>query len=361
MKPLYLIDFSNWLYRYTSVYNIKRTHNGVTYDYSTLYGFIRSLKALPYDDIFICLDGVPKQSLAYLPSYKGQRLKEPNESLSFSKVELVKILTKIGNATVPARPRKSKSLEKQESYMTSLNKNIKVVCSPGQEADQVISSIVHLVNNNYLARYGKEGDMIDKTTIKFANLSREPLESDSILSRYSPCSLEELDLSDYDSTIVGTTDSDMYQLLALGSVYIDSTTSGKSLNNSETPAAVHFLSPSAIPAYKAFMGDISDNVPTLKINMQQQQFVEFVAKCFSKPGQFDKFVKTVETYRSKNIVQFIDPAWSSVFNHLVSTDQISEFLRNYKVTKLTFTSTPQALCYPDYDINTAIKRYRITL
>ena len=48
------------VYRFKSAYSFAKTDvNGVNVDISVLYGYIRALKANFYNDIFICLDGVP--------------------------------------------------------------------------------------------------------------------------------------------------------------------------------------------------------------------------------------------------------------------------------------------------------------
>lgn len=356
MKTLYVIDYSNWVYRTMSVYNYKRTINGISYDYSALVGFIRSLKALPFDDVVICLDGTPEQSLKVLPSYKGQRIKEPNESLSFSKSELVKILSKISTVDLPLR-RSFRSKNTSTEY-GRLNKNIKIAYSAGQEADQVISSICYEVANNIYP----EKNLIPKQVMKFSNLSRRTADSDNLLKKFCPATSYSLDLSEYDTVIISTTDSDMYQLLSLGNVFIDMSISGKSLNNQVTPVAVHNLSPLAIPAYKTFVGDVSDNVPSLDINLKQTDLVKFISDNFSK-GEFQKFYDAVCSYHYNRPYQhLIEPQWSSLFNHIVSTNQVKEFMRNYSVVKLQFYSTPYVLDYGDsYDIEKAVKKYKIYL
>ena len=129
MKQVYIIDFSNFAYKFKSVYTYaKQNVNGVTIDTSVLVGFIRCLKANLAEDIIIVLDGVPEQSKKVLPSYKGQRMHDDlSLSIGVPKLEVVKFLTKIGSL---------------------IGKNIKVVCSPGQETDEVVSSIVHHITGN---------------------------------------------------------------------------------------------------------------------------------------------------------------------------------------------------------------------
>ena len=135
-----------------STYRTTRRIGGVVYDVSTVYGFIRSLKSNPFTNINICLDGYPELSLTYLPSYKGQRLKEPNEGLVFPKRELIKFLTKYGEL---------------------IGKNIKVVASAGQEADQVIASQAFQICKK-----------MNPMHLKMQNMMRKSLKTDVILNRF---------------------------------------------------------------------------------------------------------------------------------------------------------------------------------
>ena len=233
MKPLYIIDYSNWQYKFSSVYNVNRNISGVQVPVGIPLGFIRSLKSLVYTDILIALDGVPRMFSTWLPQYKGQRVKEPHEGVGFPRAEMIKMLTVLGKM---------------------IGKNIQVVCAPGQEADQVISSIC------YLVKY-KESPKWRKSTA--FNSLLFPIKDDYMLSRYAEDSTMELiNVDEFDSVVIGTTDSDMHQLKALGEVYLDSSTSGKGLTfYDSTPAAVCHLPPHCIGAYKAIVGDTSDNIP----------------------------------------------------------------------------------------------------
>ena len=58
MKPIYIIDFSNFLYRF-GVFSITKNICGVSYDMSSIYGFMKSLKFNTFNDILIALDGYP--------------------------------------------------------------------------------------------------------------------------------------------------------------------------------------------------------------------------------------------------------------------------------------------------------------
>lgn len=251
MNALYLVDYSNWVYRYVSTYRTTRRIGGVVYDVSTVYGFIRSLKSNPFTNINICLDGYPELSLTYLPSYKGQRLKEPNEGLVFPKRELIKFLTKYGEL---------------------IGKNIKVVASAGQEADQVIASQAFQICKK-----------MNPMHLKMQNMMRKSLKTDVILNRFitEDYKEREVSLKGYDTVVLGTTDSDMYQLLSIDNVILDNSTSGKSFNMGEyTPKAVDGVLPQAISAYKALIGDTSDNVPSIDLKMKKEELKKLINKNF---------------------------------------------------------------------------------
>lgn len=323
MRPLYLIDCSNYIYRFQTTCKRSKLINGVNFNMSAVYGFIRSLKSTPFKDIMICLDGIPEASIRYLPSYKGQRLKEPNESLSFSKSELIKFLTRVGE------------------YM---GKNIQVVCSPGQEADQVIASIAYQV-----------AGLVNPMQIKMQNFMRnKDLNSDRVLQRYAKESeLRELDLKCFDTVIISTTDSDMYQLLNIPNVLIDESTSGKMLNMGEsTPVAVHHLHPNAIVAYKALVGDISDNVPPLDLPFKKMdEAIDFISKNFSN-GEFNDFYLNL-TGRRRQLTEDLD----KLANYIINSNQVEALTVNHKVTKLEFVTTPLAIVYPTYSIKRTIEQY----
>ena len=261
MNALYLVDYSNWVYRYVSTYRTTRRIGGVVYDVSTVYGFIRSLKSNPFTNINICLDGYPELSLTYLPSYKGQRLKEPNEGLVFPKRELIKFLTKYGEL---------------------IGKNIKVVASAGQEADQVIASQAFQICKK-----------MNPMHLKMQNMMRKSLKTDVILNRFitEDYKEREVDLKGYDTVVLGTTDSDMYQLLSIDNVILDNSTSGKSFNMGEyTPKAVDGVLPQAISAYKALIGDTSDNVPSIDLKMKKEELKKLINKNFLEYGSMRQFI-----------------------------------------------------------------------
>lgn len=327
MTPLFLIDYSNYCYRFSSSYKFSVEIKNVKVSTSILFGYVRALKANIFKDIIICLDGDPQINMRYLPQYKGQRLKEPNESHSVPRLELVKFLTKIGD---------------------KIGKNIKVAASPFQEADQVMASIVKQATNQ-----------VDSFTVEMSNYSREHMSADWRLSSLTKGAIEkELTLDGYDMVILGTTDSDMYQLLENDNVRIDMSTCGQKLDDgSFTPKAIHHLPPAAIPAYKAICGDISDNVPSLQLPYDLKVMVKLIANHLNTKEALHKFITACEKANYSDIDKSLIP----LAKHIVNTGQVSQLRINNRVTELTFLSTPRFLDYPDYDIMETIKKYKIKI
>lgn len=325
MNALYLVDYSNWVYRYVSTYKTTRRIGGVVYDVSTVHGFMRSLKSNPFTNINICLDGYPELSLTYLPSYKGQRLKEPNEGLVFPKRELIKFLTKYGEL---------------------IGKNIKVVASAGQEADQVIASQAFQICKK-----------MNPLHLKMQNMMRKSLKEDVILKRFISDDYKERDvvLEGYDTVVLGTTDSDMYQLLLIDNVILDNSTSGKSFNMGEyTPKAVDGVLPQAISAYKALIGDTSDNVPSINLKMKKDELKKLINKNFLEYGSMRQFITHAMSgvkQKTKELQELAD--------YLIKTDQLTQLSINNKVTELCFVSTPYEIYYEDYSIEDTIKKYNL--
>lgn len=327
MNALYLVDYSNWVYRYVSTYRTTRRIGGVVYDVSTVYGFIRSLKSNPFTNINICLDGYPELSLTYLPSYKGQRLKEPNEGLVFPKRELIKFLTKYGEL---------------------IGKNIKVVASAGQEADQVIASQAFQICKK-----------MNPMHLKMQNMMRKSLKTDVILNRFitEDYKEREVDLKGYDTVVLGTTDSDMYQLLSIDNVILDNSTSGKSFNMGEyTPKAVDGVLPQAISAYKALIGDTSDNVPSIDLKMKKEELKKLINKNFLEYGSMRQFITDAMAGVKQKTKELQDLA-----EYLIKTNQLTQLSINNKVTELCFVSTPYEIYYDNYSIEDTIKKYNLKI
>lgn len=317
MKPIYLIDNSNFCYKFKSVHKYAHVNvSGVSVDTSVLVGYIKSLKQNVFNDIAIVLDGIPMNSLSLLPSYKGTRNKQIMDSVGIPKLEVIKFLTKVG---------------------TLINKNVQVVCSPGQEADQVIASICSLVTQRN-----------SKFKLDLLNSNRKSLKEDGCL-RYLDTSktvVSDMDYSHYDCVVVGTTDSDMYQLVS-DKVKIDSSTSGKSVTMSlDTPEAVHHLPPHAIPLYKTIFGDVSDNVPALSVDINKSKVLDYLSKASASD------VMSLVN----NVLTCTDTA-NAFVKKLISVRD--EFVRNWFVVKLFLESTPFRIEFNDYDVNKTIKKYNL--
>ena len=330
MNVLYLVDFSNFQYKFQSVYNLYRQFAGVKVNVSCAYGWYRALKSNPFSDICICLDGIPKYSSEILPAYKGQRLKEPTDDVFISKAEIVKFIYSLGSV---------------------LNKNIMIAASPNQEADQVISSIVHIVTSNVDSNFKLVSDINHKMN-KFS--------SDFILNKYvEGATIKEPIFDKYDVSVIGTTDSDMYQLKEFNNVYVDMSTSGKNIDYSDsTPKAVHNLPPACISAYKAFVGDVSDNVPSLKLNISLSNLLEIIKANFNSVSFLKEFVRNCNIGynpygKNKDV--------SDLENYIISTNQEKALKTNYDVTCLRFFSVPHLLEYLDYDVNEFVSKYGIRI
>ena len=119
-------------------------------------------------------------------------MKESDENVYFSGVELIKFLTGIGEV---------------------LGKNIKVVASPGEEADQVISSVVHMATGQIqVPKIQIKGDItVDKRLCRYAR----------------GLTTELLNIPQYDYVVIGSTDSDMAQLMECTKVAMDHSTIGE--------------------------------------------------------------------------------------------------------------------------------------
>lgn len=324
MSIKYLIDASNWTYKFLSVYHVRRSINGVGINISTIYGWLRALKALPFDDVYICLDGYPSLSKTWLPGYKGQRSKEPEDEVFVSKFEMIQFLTQVGRV---------------------LGKNIQVLCTPGQEADQVISSAAHLLRGEVT---------MDQMFDSMFNNSLCSMEDDRMLKWFSKgAKMEPATLGQASTVIVGTTDSDMYQLQAIKDVYIDTSLSGQMINyEGHTPKAVHELPPNIIPSYKMFVGDISDNVP--KITVPKGVDLIAIAKTFDTDQKRRDFLKSFR----KNECPY-SGGMKVLWEYLKKSGQYQQLSINYKVTHLEYYSTPFILTYPSYNIKDTIKKYKL--
>ena len=326
---MYLIDNSNFCYKFRSVYSwAKKEVNGVLVDTSVLVGYIRSLKSNLFDNIVIVLDGVPVQSLDSLQGYKGQRSKEKDGiGLGVPYLEVVKFLSKIGSL---------------------IGKQVQVVCAPQQEADQVISSICHLVTNNLPPR----ASFIEM-------LNTKELSSDRVLKYLDVPELRKhkLDVSASTSVVIASTDADMLQLQRFDGVCVDTSTSGKQVSHVTTAKAVCDLPPAAVPLYKAIYGDVSDNIPPIGLKHYTK---EHVCKVLSKVSG----AKTAESFHkfiNSGPIEGLDINLQKIATAIAVEKKVQDFNRNWDVTFLKFYSTPFVLNFDDYDINDTIKKYGLRI
>lgn len=314
MNNLYLIDYSNFAYKFRNVFKYAtRQVSNVVFDNSVCYGFVKALKSNISDNIVICLDGVPAQSLSILPSYKGQRNHDDDRNtISMSKRELIMFLTKIGSL---------------------LGKNVKVVCSPCQETDEVIASLVY-----YLKGGVSNADFI--TSLNSRRLEDDPylktLSKDVVTSLYKP--------ADFNKIVIGSTDGDFIQLQRFEDVYIDLSTSCKKVLPLRESKSTYNTNPFAAILCKSLLGDSSDNVPTA-IKGNKAKLVETINKEVVDQSTLDLYYKGI-----------IDRSLLKEFSIDVKLFKI-----NHDVTCLKFRSLPILLDYPTYNIEETINKYGIRI
>lgn len=320
---VYIIDFSNFVYKFKSVYKYaKISINGVDVDTSVLVGFIRCLKANLANNIVIVLDGVPIQSKRVLPTYKGQRSHDEIPSMiGVPKLEVIKFLTRFGEL---------------------INKNIKVVCSPGQETDEVISSIIHHITGHIPNR----ADFISKLNSRPLNSDRilKYLDADGVITEtYKPnCS----------SAVIASTDGDFIQLQRWDNIFIDTSSSGKEISNIRKSKSTSEVSPLASIVYKAIYGDVSDNIPAIKMPWKKEDVINRLNKYIKIEEDLNKFYDSCMQDRPF-IVGLRD------ITNYISRFAKFQFEINWAVAFLTFRSYPIKLYYPNYDIRDTIKKYKL--
>ena len=323
----YLIDLSNFLYKYKNTQQVSRIINGCSVNCSSAVGIIHSLKAIPYKDIFVAVDGYPLLFMQYYPGYKGQRSREPNECLYFPKRDLMQIIYGLGKR---------------------LKKNIHIIASPGQEADQVISSAA-------LMSRGLVSPIAEKLSI-----NQFTLDQDRVLKKLTEyCHLktaEEVGINfRFESTIVGTTDSDMFQLCTHG-VYIDSTVSGTELNEGTvTPASVHNLPPSCIPAYKALKGDVGDNIPEVPGIPKLSVLLGFIQRYLCTAEKLNSFIKACQAGGT------LPRTLGVLRESIMSAKGLSQLKLNAKLTAMQFYSVPMVLVPNEDNFDEIVNKYQLSI
>lgn len=245
MKTAYIIDYSNFEYRFKNarVANDLQHIDGMgNVDLSVIYGFIQSIRAIKADEIFIALDGTPKRALELLPSYKGNRDHENPDRLYPSTLTVLKCIS---------------------HEARQIGKPLHVCCYPFTEADSVISALIP----NLLGQY--EFPTYDNFKTCAMNLPKDDtrlapycISICNFLSNYKYGWNGSSESRAFDRIIIGSMDSDLYQLRKYKGVCFDRSTTGKDIApDNETPAAVQHLPFYYIRLYKSLFGDKSDCIP----------------------------------------------------------------------------------------------------
>lgn len=316
-KTYYIIDFSNWVYRFKSVYPFAKVESsGVMTDTSVLFGFARILPLLPYKDIIIVLDGIPTISKSILPGYKGQRLHDDQkEGTSISHVELVTWLSNVGRV---------------------INKNISVVCSPCQETDEVIASIVY-----------QAIDKLPKNYKFVAMLHSKPITEDRVLAKYESLATSNLVVEPNSKCVIASTDGDFLQLQRFLGVYIDLSLTGKDVSNKHTSKSTDGLNPLQTILYKTVFGDVSDNIPSVPTTPKQKQQVKDYIKSVLSEEQLNKCLNNIWNSPTNEVEAF-----------LYGYRRITKI--NYEVAHLEFRGYP-LLLYKECDPFNLLNKYKVRM
>lgn len=325
MKALYIVDFSNWVYKFKYTFNLGVELDGGAYvDTSVLHGFNIAIKSQRFDDIVIALDGCPIRSLNILPQYKQQREHSKSDKMYVPKKEVLQFLTNLG-----------------EVY----GKRVRVVASYGQEADQVIASLASIA----LGKVPHTQRWMADAVAREHSVKEDPYLSHNVEDE-SPLDLD----TDYNSVVIGSTDSDMYQLKALGDVFMDSSWSGSKIDYSEnTPKAVHNMPANTIAIYKAFLGDTSDNVPAVVPTRRGKAVRDLIVRFLNTEESFLNFCSCLRLGLQIPSELILLKRW------VLEEGGVDALRRNYSVVKLGFESTPCILSYPTYSIQDTIDKYRL--
>lgn len=323
MSTLYVVDYSNWVYKFKYMFDLGILNSkGVRINTSVLHGFNQAIRSNRFSDIIIALDGCPSRSLAIYPQYKLNREHGKSDTIFVSKKEVFQFLTKIGQA---------------------YGKRVRVVASYGQEADQVIASLVHMAL----------GTPDSKMAILSNIASLDDIHTDPYIGSCIDA-VEPLELDYYDSVVIGSTDSDMYQLKSLGDVFFDSSWTGSKINYTDaTPKAVHGMPPSTIAIYKAFLGDISDNIPSVVPSRRASAVREIIRRYLNTEEAFLNFCTALRLGLP------VPDELLSLRLWVLEVGGAEALRRNYSVVKLRFESAPKQLVYPSYSLEETINKYKL--
>lgn len=313
-RVLHLVDFQNTVYRYASSMNLTVEVAGVKISTSVLYGLLKYIKSIHNPTIF-CLEGYPKLFKYYDPLYKGNRSKEKEDGVNVPVSDIIKICC---------------------FYASLRGIDIKFAYSPNQEADQVISSLQKAVFNRRLQIFQPENPS-----------------NDFYWKRYASLKPVKMEIPEVDRILIKTTDSDMYQLMDERTRIANQLSDNVGVD--KTPKAVNFLPPETIPVYKAFVGDKSDNIPSVVKDFSTKRFFSIISDVLTDKTDLEKFIlltRDRKKYKGAEDLQ----------NHILEQNSLNRLSVNHKMTTLGFYSMPWSLVPKNYDsVVSLVEKYKIKL
>lgn len=351
MRTAYIIDFSNWCYRFRSV----RVAQDPKYipgigpiDLSEYYGFMNAIHTIHGDAIYVVVDGTPKRQRELLPSYKANRDHEKPAVPTISHRYLLALIAR------EAR---------------TLGRELHIVGAPFREADEVIAYLV----DDCLG-------LVDPSTrrnLAYAEL-HTPNDDPRIAEYLAGETMYQGGCFGYyykpfDEVIIGSADSDLYQLKThktpvvlepvTGRVFFDRSTSGKDIDRTDnTPAAVHHLPPHCIVVYKALFGDTSDGIPGVVPSRFGAPFRKFASTV--SPAVFDALDYDLRYVnhpgRPMLSYDYKELGMPGIIDHLRSKpEDWHAYLRNLRLVELRGNAIATELFYGsdicDYAYKTYIK------
>lgn len=284
------VDFSNFILRFRGSFDSYVKKNRVLYD-CTCISAIRTLcKKSMYTNV-LCLDGIPQSSSVLQSTYKGTRDFEESNIIVPSMVESALMYC----------------------YYASIHNITPLVCFKlGEEADQVISSLVHLTINNYSSFNDVFYNYTTDRRLR-ALLEYDTESVDHYISQWSDANL-----------VIDSTDADFIQLQRYPQVFI---LDKGVVTKTKASKSTGYVSPSQSIIYKAVLGDKSDFVkPAIPskhtnavLSIIKDLSDEDVDLCIKSPVQ--EFTRLFKSYGIN----------------------IQTSLRNLDITKLSYYGKPSLL------------------
>lgn len=292
---IYLIDLANFVYRYSATLNRVKSINGVSYDVSPLFAISKLFSSRIADLYGLVLDGTPLMSSITNAHYKSNRNHEVSETLRFSLYDITSVAFAVAK---------------------SLKKDLRLFYHLGQEADQVVSSLVHIAANEF----DRSKDLLYECS--YDNRLRW-------LDKFQTQSIQTTEFISKD-IILESSDSDFNQLLVYDKFYIASV---NGIVNNRTNRAVGFVEPFQVPLYKAILGDKSDSVFGCKF------------KGYTNPQVLD-LIKSTSKEDVDDIIQNVCMSTHKLAS-LIRDTCLRQFLSNLSVVQLRYFGTPmQAISTP---------------